>query len=347
MTTLFGRRWTRQELLTYVGDLSQVGGIRPVTLADGPERGVRAADVRTGDGFNFTVLLDRGMDIGPAEYRGIPLAWVSPTGPVAPAFYDPRGTGWLRTFHGGLLTTCGLTQTGVPNVDLGEELGLHGHISHTPARQVSYQGRWHGDEYTFWVEGEMREVSVFGHDLRLTRRITATLGQPTLTIEDRVENAGYEPAPHMILYHCNMGFPLLSPASRLIAPSVAVEPRDEVAASGLLQHTSFEGPTSHYAEQCFFHTFEPEQTGHVTVQLANSELGLTFQLRFRHRELPEMVQWKQVGQGTYVLGVEPANCRVEGRSAARERGTLVELAPGEVCDYYLEMTVLVGHDSGV
>ncbi len=92
-------------------------GIRPVTLADGPERGVRAADVRTGDGLNFTVLLDRGMDIGPAEYRGIPLAWISPTGPISPAFYDPRGIGWLRTFHGGLLTTCGLTQTGVPNVD--------------------------------------------------------------------------------------------------------------------------------------------------------------------------------------------------------------------------------------
>ena len=342
MTTLFGRQWTRQELLTFVGDLSQVCGIRPVTLADGPERGVRAADVRTGDGLNFTVLLDRGMDIGPAEYRGIPLAWISPTGPISPAFYDPRGIGWLRTFHGGLLTTCGLTQTGVPNVDLDEDLGLHGRISHTPARQVSCQGRWEGDEYTFWVEGQMREVSVFGYDLRLTRRITAMLGQPKLTIEDRVENMGYEPAPHMILYHCNMGFPLLSPASRLVAPSAAVEARDDIAAQGLEQHTSFEGPTPHYAEQCFFHSFEPDSTGHVTVQLTNPELGLALQLRFRHRELPEMVQWKQIGQGTYVLGLEPANCRVEGRSAARKRGTLVELAPGETCDYYLEMTVLAG-----
>jgi hypothetical protein len=81
------------------------------------------------------------------------------------------------------------------------------------------------------------------------------------------------------------------------------------------------------------------------VQLANPELGLTYQLRFRHRELPEMVQWKQMGQGTYVLGLEPANCRVEGRSAARARGTLVELAPGEARDYFLEMTILSGEDS--
>jgi hypothetical protein len=346
VATLFGQKWTRQELLTYVGDISQLGGIRQVTLADGPERGVRAADVRTGDGFNFTVLLDRGMDIGAAEYRGTPLAWVSSTGPAAPAFYEPRGLGWLRTFHGGLLTTCGLTQAGVPNVDLGEELGLHGRISHTPARRVSYHGGWAGDEYTFGVQGEMRETSVFGHNLRLIRRITATLGEPKLTIEDSVENMGYEPAPHMILYHCNMGFPLLGPSSRLVAPSTAVEPRDEIAAPGLACHTSFEGPTSHYAEQCFFHSFEPDPTGHVTVQLTNPELGLTFQLRFRHRELPEMVQWKQVGQGTYVLGLEPANCRVEGRAAARERGTLVELAPGETREYFLEMTVLSGEYGG-
>jgi hypothetical protein len=352
VATLFGRQWTRQELLTHVGDISQLGGIRLVTLADGPERGVRAADVRTGDGFNFTVLLDRGMDIGHAEYRGTPLAWVSPTGPVAPAAYEPHGIGWLRTFHGGLLTTCGLTQVGVPNVDSGEELGLHGRISHIPARHVGYQGGWEGDEYTFWVEGEMREVSVFGHDLRLTRRITARLGQPTLTIEDKVENMGYESAPHMILYHCNLGFPLLSPASRLVAPSVEVEPRDEIAAPGLTQHTSFESPTPHYAEQCFFHRMEPDQAGLVTVRLANPDLRLIFQLRFRQCEspgfsqLPEFVQWKQVGQGTYVLGLEPANCRGEGRSAARERGTLVELAPGEARSYFLEMTVLGGKPAG-
>lgn len=342
MANLFGRQWKRQELLTHIGDISQVGGIRRVMLDDGPERGVRAADVRTGAGFNFTVLLDRGMDIGPAEYQGIPLAWVSPTGPAAPTFYDPQGLGWLRTFHGGLLTTCGLTQAGVPNIDLGEDLGLHGRISHIPARQVNCQGNWEGDEYTLRVEGELREVSVFGHDLRLTRRITATLGQPKLTLEDRVENMGYAPAPHMIMYHCNMGFPLLSPASRLVVPSLEAEPRDEVAAEGLACHTSFEDPTPDYVEQCFFHTFEPDPTGHVTVQLTNPDLGLTLQLRFRHRELPEMVQWKQVGQGSYVLGLEPANCRVVGRSAARKQGTLIELAPGEVRDYYLEMTVLTG-----
>jgi hypothetical protein len=56
--------------------------------------------------------------------------------------------------------------------------------------------------------------------------------------------------------------------------------------------------------------------------------------------LPELIQWKQVGQGAYVLGLEPANCRPEGRSAARQRGKLVELAPGESVDYLLEFKVM-------
>jgi len=77
-----------------------------------------------------------------------------------------------------------------------------------------------------------------------------------------------------------------------------------------------------------------------------SLLGLAFQLRYRQRELSELVQWKQIGQGAYVLGVEPANCRPLGRSAAREADVLVELAPGERCDYLLEMSILTGEAIG-
>ena len=51
---------------------------------------------------------------------GRPLAWRSPTGNIAPGLYEPQGIGWLRGFHGGLLTTCGLRNTGIPSDDEGE-----------------------------------------------------------------------------------------------------------------------------------------------------------------------------------------------------------------------------------
>jgi hypothetical protein len=82
---LFGRDWSRAELLAHVGDIGQVAGVRLVSLVEGAENGLRAAELRTGDGLTATVYLDRGMDIGPTEYRGAPLAWVSPTGAPGPS----------------------------------------------------------------------------------------------------------------------------------------------------------------------------------------------------------------------------------------------------------------------
>ena len=46
------------------------------------------------------------------NFQGLPLAWRSPAGDVHPSYYEPEGFGWLRSFAGGLLTTCGLDQFG-------------------------------------------------------------------------------------------------------------------------------------------------------------------------------------------------------------------------------------------
>jgi hypothetical protein len=58
--------------------------------------------------------------------------------------------------------------------------------------------------------------------------------------------------------------------------------------------------------------------------------------------LPRLIQWKMPGAGAHVLGIEPANCHVEGRAAERERGTLVMLAPGETRRHELSLEVALG-----
>ena len=159
MTNLFGRMWTRRELMERVGDISQLGGIRTSTLNDGNENGVRTVEVRTGTGFRFVVLPDRGMDISEADYAGRSLCWRSGTGDVAPAFFEPTGRGWLRGFSGGLLTTCGLTYLGPAATDEGETLGQHGRISYIPARNVLADGEWRENEYAMWVQGKVSETT--------------------------------------------------------------------------------------------------------------------------------------------------------------------------------------------
>ena len=59
-----------------------------LTSDNGPSRGVRLIQFSMGTGFTFEVALDRGMDVGRAEYRGASLAWMPPTLLPGPWFFE-------------------------------------------------------------------------------------------------------------------------------------------------------------------------------------------------------------------------------------------------------------------
>jgi len=342
MTTLYGQMLTREDLAAHCGDLSQVAGIRMMTLTEGRENGVRIADVRTGSGLRFQVTLDRGMDISTADYKGIPLAWRSPAGDAHPAFYEPEGTGWNTTFPGGLITTCGMASAGAPSEDEGIRYGLHGRLSLIPATGVSSATRWEGNACRFVLEGTMREYIPFGYHLQLHRTIEATLGGSTIRLRDVVSNEGASRTPVMMLYHCNIGWPLVSMASRLIFRETGVTPRDAVAAAGLGKERTFELPTPGYREQVFSHDLIPDDDGFGTAALVNSPLGLGLFVRARKAGLPYFTQWKMMGKGMYVVGLEPGNCLVGGRASERAAGRLAFLEPGEHREFALECGLLEG-----
>lgn len=344
MVTLFGRTWDRTDLLRLVGDIRQVGGARATVLDDGPERGVRAIEVTTGTGFGFTVLPDRGLDIFRAEFQGASLAWLSPTGPVAPAFFEPEGFGWLRGFYGGLMVTCGLTTAGPPNKDQGKELGLHGRASYSPAFDVGVTQEWDGDEFRIAIRGKIREATVFGEHVVLTRTIRTALGWNRWTLEDEVENLGHEPAPHMMLYHVNAGFPVVSPASELLSPSIEARPRDPEAEKERDKYARFLPPTAGFAERVYFHTLRKGPDGRTAIAMVNRGFlggrGIGYALRYPKSQFPCFTEWKMMAQGTYVVGTEPGNVHPEAREKLRREGRLPFLAPGEKKRYELEFQVL-------
>jgi hypothetical protein len=344
VSTLFGQTYTRDELSRRTGDLWQLGGVKPMVLDEGPERGVHIAEFRTGGGLNFAVLLDRGMDLGWAEFQGVPLAWQSAAGPIAPAFFEPEGLGWLRGFHGGLVATCGLTYAGAPCTDEGQQLGLHGRLSYTPARNACCGTEWQGDDLVLWAQGQMREAVIFGENVLLRRRIWSRLGEKRLFIDDAVINEGYHTTPHMMLYHINIGFPVVDASTELITSPALVRPRDSIAARGFDRYNRFQEPTSEYAEQVFYHDLTPDDEGFVRAALVNPSFyggrGVGVYISYRQAELPYFTEWKQMGEGDYVVGMEPANCLVEGRDVDRAAGRLQFLEPGEGREYHLEIGVL-------
>ncbi len=349
MARLFGRDLTRKELLTRVGDMSQIAGIRLAELADGKERGVRIAEFKTGAGLNFTVLIDRGMDISGADYCGRPLNWRSATGDTDPRFYDQEGLEWLHTFFGGLLCTCGLTHCGAPCADQGKELGLHGRVSNIPATEVNVRRRWVGDEYEFSITGKVAEASVFGPCVQMTRTITSSMGARQLEVQDVVENTGFDTVPHMHLLHINLGFPVVDAGAELVAPFVTVTPRDAAAEAGKEKYNVFDEPTAGYAEKVYYHDLAAGRKGDTMAGIINRQCdpahgGFGVCIIYNKNEFPNLIEWKQMGQGVYTVGLEPANCRPEGRARERARGTLQFLKPGEKRAYNVRFRVLVGRD---
>lgn len=193
------------DIQKYIGDMSQVAGIKSYRFLDGKSNGIRAVDFWTGTGLNFTALLDRCLDISQATYTGKSLCWRSPAREVHPHLFETQGVGWKDGFFGGLLTTCGLTYLGAPCVDQEEILGLHGKISYVPAENVKITQEWQKSEYILSVEGSMKHVSVFGENLVLIRKLKTWLNKSEILIEDKVENIGFKESPFMILYHINVG----------------------------------------------------------------------------------------------------------------------------------------------
>ena len=334
MPTLWGERLTRRELLARVGDVSQVGGVRRILLTEGVEAGVEAVELRTGAGLDLDLLPSRGLDVGAARFDGRPLAWLSAAGFSHPGLVEQRGQqGFLRAFGGGLLTTCGLANVGRPSRDGEVEHGLHGRASSTPAREVAAWGEWDGDDFLMTVRGRTREAVLYGDKLEKTRTLTARLGEPRVRLVDRVENLGFEPAPVLLLYHLNLGWPLVGPGSRLELPSLGLE-TIEGDPTGWNELTA---PDPAFRTSVLEHRLSagPDGWARVAVESAHARLELAYDAS----TLPRFTQWRMLGAGDYVLGLEPATVGVLGRAAEQEARGLPTLDPGEAREFRLEIAV--------
>jgi hypothetical protein len=327
----------RNQIQHYIGNQAQLGGSRHYVLSDGWGRNLRGIDINSGSGLQYTILPDRGMDISLAGFKGNNLVYLTCNGETHPSFYEPENFGWLHTFAGGLLTTCGLTYLGSPVTDDGENLGLHGRYSTLPARQVADLSEWKGNDYIIKIRGIIEEGYIFGNKLRLEREITTIMGQNKISINDKVTNFGNKPSPYTILYHMNLGYPLLSEDAELIIDPQKTTPRDEQAASGINEFKSFIKPEEGYKEQVFIHLMKAESDGLASAILQNTKLGIALEIKFKAAQLPYLTQWKMMGQGEYVLGLEPSNIPLNNRKVLKDEKILPWLQPGETTSNYIEV----------
>ena len=316
----------------YIGHPGQLSGVEEHRLVGGKGDGMRLYELTNGRGLEMCVSPDRNCDITRLRVKGLNLSYMSPCGYVAPAYYDSIGSNWLNSFTAGFLTTCGLQAVGTPCEDEGEVLPLHGSIANTPASQSYYTE----DDQHITLHSKTCDETIFGRKLSLQREITVSKSENSFTIRDTVENTGGRTEPFEILYHMNMGYPLLDEDSIIMIPSTKVLPRDDHAAEDIENWMHMEKPQPDYQERCYYHVF-PDEKG--LARITQPKLGLSLSIEFDAKELDGFVEWKMMGFRDYVLGLECGNCYPDGRDVMRKTGMLKFLKPGEKKTYEVRITI--------
>jgi hypothetical protein len=361
MPTVLGQTFSRHELARRVGDFSQLFGVELLSHSDGRERALRILRFRTGSGLSFDIMVDRAMDLGGMTLRGVPIGWRSPTGFRSPWLHEvdaEDGLGWLRSFSG-MMNSCGLDHIMGATEDTAEHYcypdrarvfhTLHGRISYQPARLTGYGERWEGDRCYLYAEGEIRQAAMYGENLILERRIEVEVGSDTVTFHDRVRNLGFYATPHALLYHINLGWPVVDKQTRLVAPiqSTPFMVHDPKATDiGPIEQAD---PQFRFFQQVYEHEIVAEDDGTARAALINDsfqtpagETGVALEIAYDGRAMPALFQWQNLQEGNYVVAIEPATVHGGTRSDWKERGELQILEHDDQREYRLAITPHAG-----
>lgn len=327
--------------------------IRKRTLRGGLRDGVDIIEVHNGV-LSYSILPTRGMGLWRGSHRGLFLGWRSAVhGPVHPTFVNPterNGLGWLNGFDE-WLCRCGMSSNGPPGVDAFTDnkgqpathhLTLHGRVANLPAHFVEVRVNL-DPPHELIVTGHVQEASLFATHFHLAATYTTVPGSSRLMIHDVVENRGANDAEMQMLYHLNLGAPLLEAGSRLLAPIDEMAPHNAHSAADIDNHEVYTDPTVGFVEQCYFYELLGDDVQRTVVLLHNAEATRGLAVRFKTEEIPCFTLWKNsaaVADG-FVTGLEPGTNYPNFRSFERQHGRVPILPPGgkwecewsvEICD---------------
>jgi galactose mutarotase-like enzyme len=245
--------------------------------------------------------------------------------------FDPSGLGWLEGFNE-LLCRCGLESNGAPDFDDAGRLlqPLHGRIANLPAHRVELEVDEDAGRLT--LRGVVEETRFHFQSLRLTSSISTMLGSSEFAWTDEVENIGGRDSTLQMLYHFNIGQPLLRPGARISAPIATVAPWTQVAArEGVERWNIMPQPRPGSAEQGYLLDLLADDAGDTRVLVSSLTDNEAISLRFNKRTLPYFTVWRNTPAEIdgYVLGLEPATNIPNPRSFEKRHGRVVSLKPGE------------------
>ncbi len=196
------------------------------------------------------------------------------------------------------------------------------------------------------VIGVVPETRFLIGNLQLQARYRFRAGSAKIEVFDEVKNRSDQPATMQLLYHINVGNPILAKDTQIVAAAEGVTARDARAAEGLVDWERCLGPTTGYAEQVYF--LSPvSKNGMSEAALINRTDELVFSVVYKTDTLPCLTIWKNTSTESdgYVVGIEPATGYPNPRSVEEESGRLVVLGPGEAKEFYVAIEPASGSEA--
>ena len=278
-----------------ISNFAEVASLRRYTYTDGREHGISVIDCDNGK-IRFLLNVTKALDIMQLFHKGQNVSFLSKNA------FTAREVGFLDRFEGGMLYTCGLDSVG------GREgYEIHGSLHNTPAEVV----RAECDEDGIAVEAIMRSTSLFGQNLVLRRRVTSAIGSDTVTIEDTLTNQGFKTEDSCLLYHVNVGYPMLDEGAEVVADIKSSVPRTEWSAKTAADMLTISDSVAGQEESCYFLTL-----GSPSASLQNKKLGKKFTVSYSGNTLPHFLEWRSMASGDYALGLEPCTTELDGHFKA-------------------------------
>jgi len=321
-----------QQPATFVKKLHEMGlRVSHTTMRGGRRDGVELLTIHDND-FEFSIIPTRGMGIHTAKFRSEMIGWTSPVeGPVHPKFVplsEPSGLGWLDGFDE-LLVRCGLESNGAPQFDETNgnlQFGLHGRIANQPAEDVV--ARIDGNELC--VSAEVRETRLLCYNVALQTEIRTQTGENGFRIRDRIVNRSAKSTTAQLLYHINLGAPLLGEGAQVVCPAVEICPRNDHAAKDIQNWQSYAGPTPGFEEMVYFFQLAADDNGQTTALLKSRSGNSGIRVSFNINQLPYFIVWKNTAaeQDGYVTGLEPATNFPNPKSFEAQQGRVIPLDAG-------------------
>ncbi len=289
-----------------IANREQIASVRRYILQDGRARGIEVLDCDNGK-LRFLLNVSKALDIMQLYHEGQSVSFLSKNG------FTKREIAFERRFEGGLLYTCGLN-----NIGAREGFETHGFFHNTPAKVTQVECN---DEEII-VRAEIVTTALFGENLVMKRTVRTELGSEVLHIEDTLANEGFQTEDYCLLYHVNVGYPMLDEGASLQCNAKAVTPRTEWAKANERAYAYMTDCVDNQEETCYF-----IEVNEAKLSLTNPKIAKTFQLSWSIDTLPKLIEWKSMSSGDYALGLEPCTSFLDdtfeyAKIQAKERKTM-------------------------